>query len=1438
MPLRVDRIEDLGSVIVGGGGPYDIEYFNGWVYGVYTPDRGTDQRLVPVYRLFRTETNTLSIGVRTRVQVDLPAIPLGDLIVVGAALARERNNTMQLRVQYNQPGFTTLQIVIAGTVLALATLVTAGGAIVAYGPGLIPTLGFFGANSLTGFTLFGGGALGGYVAAGSILINTAGMAGLFAPWFLLTAAGVGALSFGTASTLAAIALGYSALVDDADYDGARLTEITGGFQITKQDISHPDNNKYTPFGGTDASERDINSWYYMEAGFDTTAANFAQTKRVYEANSEAIANLLERQMSVPLLPNELALLEELQRDFPADQTAFLTAAFAAQRINLVTVNNQQTTRRRMSEQISLARQGTILYAIKRTDMAGQRFSVGTYNPNTDQVTFLTDGDITDKLAELGLQYPIGAQMTADDDSLYIVAGTQITDETVREESTQHLARIWLTDLEINSQESIDLFQGQAIVRSLTGALLGKTPYTFSLDGTLPTGLSFTPTDTGGLISGQVSTTALPRLYTLTYTVTDANSATAVTTFTIRVYRRPTLTVPNYTIPLGASRRLPIPPVANVIDRNVSYSANVEGTLPPGMLFSQLNDWIFGTARTAGTYPLEAVATRGALPGTPTHPPQLRDDFTITVEAATLRSASISVDNRRPDSGSFVNLRASHTPSSGVGTIEYEFQHSLVSIGPWTTFQERSTDSTASYSQTSGTRHFRVRAYQGSTVVTSPSVSVMWIVPVTTTPTLPTPQDFTFTEGVNIGRQQLPAVLNPEPGVTYRYRTLNRPPGIFFTSSSRELNGTPSDVTSDITRTVSYIAVGGGRTLRTSFDITVLNFEAPPDPSVSLSASATDLQVGTDLVLTAIPANVVVPTYQFQTRTSPTASWTNLGTTQSPNIYTVASPTIATTRYYRVQMIVAGTTYDSNEIEVIWTAVPTTPTLTATITVSPTNPVANSNVALVGTLSNPDRALGYTFQVADASTGPWSNIAAESTTNVISAAGHPAGTTKYYRVQIRTSTAGTVASPPRSATWQSPPAGAVLSIASGPYYVGVSTTLTCNFTAGGSETPIRYAFQSGISSLDIWSLIGGSSINTTAFSASIRFTHRVTQPVEYRCIVTHTDGSTTSNIIEIEWENSPGLPPPSETTTSLTGSIDTVNPFLRGERDTRVLVPNRRLPYGRDGYNIYVRVIVGADIFTGDLTRQAYGFLIDNSKPSLPGDTTRLSGIFAASVYRNPRLFPDPNNRFLDIHEFSSDDNVQTVTVALPIETTRTTELTRTYTYKLYYYNLTLNPAYPWVIYHPNIFAENPELSRRPENQWDTYFRTLTPRTLQISVTWYPFASFTQTIADRLWLFPNEPLNVSSQVSGGSPPHDSQIWYDALPLGVEESFAVGSYAYSFLDGTVGEGLPGFFAIHLRSTDNEGFLTVRDIEVQILRGTRAPTDQPTPRRPASLNLPPDF
>ncbi len=371
-------------------------------------------------------------------------------------------------------------------------------------------------------------------------------------------------------------------------------------------------------------------------------------------------------------------------------------------------------------------------------------------------------------------------------------------------------------------------QGYTMDTAITALVLpeatgGTTPRAYTLTGpagaALPAGLSFNAgTRT---LSGTPGTAASTEL---TYTVTDANGATATADFTVTVNAGLVLTPPDdqfYTLgTLIAALELP-PATGGTAP--LTYALT---NLPDGLRFDAGTRTLSGTPGTADVTVLTYTVT-DANGATATA------DFTVTVNAGLALSAP-------PDQGYTVNtaIDALILPeaSGGTGTLRYTLTGPGAALPDGLAFDA----GTRTLSGTPGTAASTELTYT-VTDANGATTSQTFMVTVNDSLALPAPDDQSYTLDTAIDALILPEATGGTAPLTY---ALTDPPaGLTFNSASRRLTGTPTAAA--ITELTYTVTDANDASTSQTFTVTVndgLALNAPGAQGYTLDTTITDLEL--------------------------------------------------------------------------------------------------------------------------------------------------------------------------------------------------------------------------------------------------------------------------------------------------------------------------------------------------------------------------------------------------------------------------------------------------------------------------------------------------------------------------------------------------------------------------------------------------------------------
>ena len=137
---------------------------------------------------------------------------------------------------------------------------------------------------------------------------------------------------------------------------------------------------------------------------------------------------------------------------------------------------------------------------------------------------------------------------------------------------------------------------------------GVSPYTFSVIGTLPAGLTLDTSS--GAISGTPTASG-----TFTIQVKDANHVVAATTCPFTIYPALALTCPASGASTGEVGVAFNSPAMTVTGGVSPYTFSVVGTLPAGLTLNTSNGAISGTPTASGTFTIQVKDASGVVAGT-------------------------------------------------------------------------------------------------------------------------------------------------------------------------------------------------------------------------------------------------------------------------------------------------------------------------------------------------------------------------------------------------------------------------------------------------------------------------------------------------------------------------------------------------------------------------------------------------------------------------------------------------------------------------------------------------------------------------------------------------------------------------------------------------------------------------------------------------------
>ena len=383
----------------------------------------------------------------------------------------------------------------------------------------------------------------------------------------------------------------------------------------------------------------------------------------------------------------------------------------------------------------------------------------------------------------------GAPAICSDDERYIYfVGTDVDSSGDIEKS---LWRVQITDLEIPNVSNASYNTGQHVLLQLPEVITGTGtgPYTYSLSGALPFGLSYN--GTARTITGTVARRNMAADFFLTYQVRDSYGATDVQRFRIIINTQPYLPeIETIRYPVNErTLQLAFPVVQNKPD-DVTYRYLLSfrpSVMPAPTVSSALNRLLIRpwTPTTVRRYlmVLSAFPTpRGDLP-------TLRQTFTM----------EIFQPNRAPVFGNIPVING--TLGREINPDREQFFtvtdpdgddiHFSKFGGPaWVSVGER-TGLITGIATVPGTQTMQyIATDQSEEMLRSMATVTFNIANVTSGPLLPDIPTQNWLINRSITPVRIPDVIN-SPGNTYDYSVLDLPAGIRLDAGTRQLVGTPT-----------------------------------------------------------------------------------------------------------------------------------------------------------------------------------------------------------------------------------------------------------------------------------------------------------------------------------------------------------------------------------------------------------------------------------------------------------------------------------------------------------------------------------------------------------------------------------------------------------------------------------------------------------------------
>ena len=405
----------------------------------------------------------------------------------------------------------------------------------------------------------------------------------------------------------------------------------------------------------------------------------------------------------------------------------------------------------------------------------------------------------------------GTPSAAQDETTY----TYKVRDAEGDEDTEEFTITVATDLQpsVTAVGDRNWVKGDFVQKWLPQATGGNGSLTYTLSGTLPTGMSFDATKR--LISGTPSVDQTATTYT--YKATDADGDEATDEFSITVISDPLSSVADQSWLKGTTVSLTLP---KATAGNPPLTYTLGGTLPTGLSFSAANLTLSGTpssAQTATTYTYKVEDWNGN---------EHTEKFTIEITDDTPELPTTSDQTWIKDTAVDLTLPAS---SGGDAPLTYSLAGSLPTGVSFDT-STRELSGTPTVTQTAATYTYKVEDANGDTDTDEFTITVE----ADTTPTLSAPSDQTWVVQTAVSLT-LPAASGGNTPLTYSLAGL--PTWASFNASTRVLSGTPS-ATQDAATYTYKVEDANGDTVNDEFTIEV---EADTSPSLTSTSDQTWVQ---------------------------------------------------------------------------------------------------------------------------------------------------------------------------------------------------------------------------------------------------------------------------------------------------------------------------------------------------------------------------------------------------------------------------------------------------------------------------------------------------------------------------------------------------------------------------------------------------------------------
>ena len=852
MPWRITgiprKLRDVQTRVLTLEGIRDLQYTQGKVMAI-RPIGGvsSDWSILQIYDPpFDGDTRVSRIP-GLKVSIDIEDRLLGGKNVLGAGIAvvepdvGTRNVAVGIDtvVQSVETGLNNTIAIVAGAVLVIGAIVTLGSLAVTYflpsfgiaivgvtgGTSTISFLGFGAAASTTitvpvtapvalGLVAFISGPAAATFGVGGAFVGIGGTAAL------VTAATATVISGAVASTviirgLAATTWGLQDVADKAEYGFARARLPASG--SVDVDLG-PGGSGWTNVPGfgslfqghiiTTRTGAMGTSWYRTHIGIppvDARPTSYTNTYSLWQERADALAELERIKRVSPSPPADIdtqiaaadRLLSETDGTFLEAQRD-LTATRVYQ--NLQAANGSdfdRLIRTFPQESVSITKFKDTFIAIRGGRLAEVR--LGSIGNNDIIADFTTEYTTLD--SGRGIVFQGAPPITTDDDRYIYFVGAQPTGQP--DEFEEVLWRIELTNLELPPVRDEIYPRGFVVSKRLPTAIsgTGKPPYTYTLVGTLPTGLSYNRVSRR--ISGTIERTARAGTYGFAWRVIDQYGAIVDQPFNIVITTDPYLPKPVIgPYPVGSPTAIFSFPVVLNIPPNVSYFYRLIGRpalagMPRETRNRQSGRLVVASwrprliatdaSRTRAFYAMTLRATpRGAGSENLT---VLEQDFIMEIFQPNRPPVIDPIPVITGEIGTQLSYTATATDPDG-DTIAGWSKDGRV---PWATVHSR-TGNIQGVPNVAGMQTFTLNATDSRRLTGRLDVTFNITGRTTDVPWLPQIRDRIYPRDVAINAFQLSGVIVPSTITEeheYVYSATGLPPGLIFNPDNRFISGTPT-----------------------------------------------------------------------------------------------------------------------------------------------------------------------------------------------------------------------------------------------------------------------------------------------------------------------------------------------------------------------------------------------------------------------------------------------------------------------------------------------------------------------------------------------------------------------------------------------------------------------------------------------------------------------